>query len=122
MPTEYTAPTFIVVKAARRQDAENAAIAADPTGGAGTFIPGTPLRAAGDATNTVVAYWARWNMKPAQRSAFVSNIGGPFNVIDKGVQPNLSRDKWAFNAAEGQWTADEVLASLGYARIDAMPY
>lgn len=117
MPTEYTAPTFIVVKASIRQAAENAAIAADAEGGAGTFIPGNALRAAGDATNTVVAYWCRWNMKPQQRSAFASNVGGPINVLAKGQAPNLARDKWMFDAAEGQWTSDEVLGALGYATL-----
>lgn len=115
MPTEYTAVTFIVVKASIRQQAEAAAVAADPAGGAGTFVPGTPLRVAGDASNTVVAYWARWNMKPAQRSAFATNIGGPINVLAKGQAPNLTRDKWMFDATDGTgWTADEVLAALGY--------
>jgi hypothetical protein len=117
--TEYTAITFIVVKAAIRQQAEAAAVAADPTGGAGTFVPGQPLRVVGDASNTPVAYWCRWNMKPAQRSAFASTIGGPINVLAKGQVPNLSRDKWMFDGDEGQWTPEEVLAALGYARLAA---
>lgn len=117
MATEYTEPVFIVVKAALRAQAEAAAIQADPAGGAGTFNPGVPLRAAGDASNTTVAYWCRWNMKPQQRAAFASNIGGPLAVINKGSQPNLSRDKWMLNAADGQWTDVEVLAALGYDRL-----
>lgn len=114
MATEYTAISIIVVKAALQQQAEAAAIAADPEGGAGTFVPGVPLRLAGDATNTPVAYYCRWNMKPGQRSAFASSMGGPINVLSKGASVPLNRDRWLFDAADGQWTAEEALAALGY--------
>lgn len=123
--TQYTDVTIIVVKASLRQGAEAAAIAADPEGGAGTFVPGVPLRIAGDATNTVVAYWCRWNMKPSQRAVFAQTIGGPNNIIAAGGNvPAFSgqRDRWFFNAAEGAWTSDQVLAALGLARISvALP-
>lgn len=112
--TEYSAPTFIVVRASLQQNAEDAAIAADPEGGAGTFVPGIPLRAAGDETNAPVAYWARWNMKPAQRSAFASNMGGPINVLTVGQTPNMAHDKWLLDAAAGQWTPEAVLDALGF--------
>lgn len=113
MATEYTAPTYIVVRAALRQQAEGAAVAADPEG-AGTFVPGVPLRAAGDTANTVVAYWCRWNMKPSQRSAFASNMGGPLNLLSVGQAPNKQHDKWYFDAADGQWTPQGVLDALGF--------
>lgn len=112
--TEFSAPTYIVVRASKQQAAESAAIAADPEGGAGTFVPGTPLRAAGDATNTVVAYWARWNMKPSQRSAFASNMGGPINVLTVDKTPNKAHDQWMLDASEGQWTNEAVLAALDF--------
>lgn len=115
--TEFTAVTLIVVKASVQQQAEAAAITADPEGGAGTFVPGTPLRATGDATNTVVAYWARWNMKPGQRQIFAQTMGGPNNIIAVGGNVPLNRDRWFFDAAEGQWTPDQVLAVLGYEKV-----
>ena len=113
MPTEYSEPVFIVVRPALQAAAEAAAVAADPTGGAGTFVPGVPLRLAGDATNTVAAYWCRWNMKPAQRAAFAAAIGGPINVLALGQTPNLTRDRWMLDATDGAWTPDQVLAALG---------
>ena len=116
--TEYTAPTLIVVKASLRAQAEQAARTADPEGGAGTFNPGTPLRAAGDATNTVVAYWARWNMKPSQRSTFASTICGPNNILAPGANVPLNRDRWFFDARDVDgWTGPQVLAALGYDTI-----
>lgn len=112
--TEFTAPTFIVVRTGKQQAAEAAAVAADPEGGAGTFDPGTPLRAAGDASNTIVAYWTRWMMKPDQRSLFASNMGGPMNFLSVGQNPNKQHDQWLFDAAPGQWSSDAVLAALGF--------
>lgn len=104
--------TTIVVLAALQQQAENAAITADPEGGAGTFIPGVGLRAAGDETNTVKAYWCRWNMKTGQQAAFATALGGPVNVYKPGDAVHLDRDRWMFdsNVGWGQW---EVLAALG---------
>lgn len=113
MSTEYTAVTTIVVLESIRQEAEQAAIAADPEGGAGTFVPGTPLRAVGDSTNTPVAYWCRWNMKPGQMAAFAQNMGGPLQVLNPGQQPNMSRDRWMFDSSEG-WSPQEVLTALNF--------
>lgn len=120
--TEYSEVVTIVVKAALRAQAEAAAVAADPTGGAGTFIPGVPLRIIGDATNTVVAYWCRWNMKPAQRGAFAAALTGPVNILAPGVAVPGNRDQWLFdsNGTSG-WTGSQVLTTLGYATL-APPY
>ena len=112
MATEYTDITIIVVLAPLQQDAEDAAIAAEPEAGAGTFVPGSPLRLAGDESNTVHAYWARWNMLPGQRSAFASSMGGPMNIISVGDKVQTNRDRWMFDAVEGQWTAEAVLDAL----------
>ncbi len=110
---EYTDTVYFVVLAELRQAAEAASIAADPEGGAGTFIPGTPLRLANDPTNTTVAYWCRWAMKPSQRSALVSNIGGPLSVLPVGgtLRSNPNDKKWLFN---GDWVAQDVLNALGF--------
>lgn len=122
--TEYSDITLIVVKFAIRQQAENAAIVADPEGGAGTFIPGVPLRVAGDTSNTVAAVWARWNMKKAQRSTFAVEMGGPNNIIAAGGNVpafSTSRDRWFFDAVEGAWTPDQVLGALGLATLATDP-
>ena len=110
-----TAVTTIVVLASLREQAESAAIAADPAGGAGTFVPGVPLRVAGNGSNTPVAYWCRWNMKPGQRSAFAAAMGGPMNVIKPGGAVQTNRDRWMFESSDPDgWTGDQVLAVLGY--------
>lgn len=114
-----TEPTIIVVRPELQQLAEDAAIAASPAGGAGTFIPGVPLRAAGDATNRIRAYWCRWEMLPAspgvraQRATFAKHLGGPVSILSATEAPDLARDRWMFDAAPGQWTHPKVLAALG---------
>lgn len=121
--TEYTDVTIIVVKASLQQAAEAAAIAADPEGGAGSFVPGVRLRLASDPTNTVVAYWTQWNMKPSQRSTFANTIGGPNNIIAAGGNvPAFSsqRDRWFFDATDGAWTPEGVLAALGLAPVSVI--
>lgn len=115
--TIYTDITTIVVLAALRDQAEVAAIAAEPDGGAGTFVPGVPLRSAGDATNAVKAYWCRWNMKVGQRSAFAQSLGGPINILAPGASVPTNRDRWMFDSTTG-WSPDEVLAALNLATID----
>lgn len=117
--TIYTDITIIVIKPELQAKAEAAAIAADPAGGAGTFVPGVPLRRAGDPTNTVAAYWCRWNMIPGQRSAFASSIGGPMNILSAGATVPTNRDRWMFDARDGQWAPDQVLAALGLDVPDA---
>lgn len=113
--TVYTDITTIVVMSNLREQAEAAAIAAEPEGGAGTFVPGVPLRRAGDAANEIVAYWCRWNMKPGQRSAFASSMGGPINILSPGASVPTNRDRWMFDSTAG-WSPDEVLAALGFDR------
>ena len=119
--TEYSAPVFIVVRPTLQQDAETAAVTADPDAGEGTFVPGIPLREAG-GPNVPAAFWARWNMKPGQRSAFASAIGGPMQVIEPGGNVNLNRDRWMFDANETDgWQPQQVLDVLGldiYERVD----
>ncbi len=111
MATEYTDITTIVVLASLQQQAELAAITAEPKGGAGTFVPGVPLRAAGDAANTVVAYWCRWNMKVGQRAAFAEAMGGPMQITLPGQSVPRNRDRWMFDSTTG-WEPHEVWAAL----------
>lgn len=116
MPTYDT--TLIVIRPELQQAAEAAAQAADPAAGAGTFVPGVPLRAAGDTSAAVAAYWCQWNFQPGQRGTFASNIGGPMNILSAGATVDTSRDRWMFDANEGGWSASEVLAAL---QLDRMP-
>lgn len=109
--------TTIVVLASIQQQAENAAVAADPARGAGTFVPGVPLRAVGDSTNTIKAYWARWNFKPGQQNAFAQALGGPVNIYLPGQQVHLNRDRWMFANINGGWAPHEVLAVLNLSTL-----
>lgn len=104
--------TTIVVLAALQQQAENAAITADPNGGKGTFVPGVPLRAAGDTTNTIRAYWCRWNMQTGQQSAFATALGGPVSIYLPGQKIHSTRDRWMFDSNAGGWQPHEVLIAL----------
>lgn len=116
--TVYTDVTTIVVRPELQQAAEAAAVAADPEGGAGTFVPGVPLRAAGDQSNAVAAYWCRWNMRSGQRSAFASSMGGPMNILSPGAKVDTTRDRWMFDSTgPGGWTPEQVLAALGLDRL-----
>ena len=122
LATEYTQRLIIVVRAAMRQMAEEMAIVADPEGGAGTFIPGTPLRVAGDATNTPVAYWTGWTMTQEQRDRLTAEFGrraGSFDVFVKGNNIRMNRQYWAFASAEQAgptvgFNFTEVLGILGF--------
>jgi hypothetical protein len=115
--TAYSDVTIIVVKAELQLQAEQAAVSAEPDGGAGTFVPGSPLRVAGDPSNTVHAFWTQWPMKPGQRSAFATAMGGPMQIIGAGGNVNKNRDRWMFDASEGAWTPSAVLAVLGLDRL-----
>ena len=118
--TDYTQRLIIVVKAAARQMAEDACIVADPEA-AGTFFPGQPLRNAGDATNTVVAYWTSWVMTQAQKDNLVAEFGrkaGEFPIYTKNDNVPNNRNFWSFLASQQDpingWTSVEVLAELGF--------
>lgn len=117
--TIYTDVTIIVVLPNLQQAAEAAAIAADPEAGAGTFIPGSALRLAGDTSNTTAAYWCQWHMRSGQRSAFASTMGGPMNVISPGANVPTNRDRWMFDASGPTgWTPAQVLAMLGLEPVE----
>ena len=122
--TAYSQRLIIVVKAAVRQAAEDTAIVADPEGGAGTFVPGTPLRAAGDATNTPVAYWTAWTMTQEQKDRLVAEFGrraGDFTIYPAGANLPSNRSYWMCDANEGGWAPEGVLAALGYAALASPP-
>lgn len=112
--TAFTAVTSVVALAALRDVAELAAVAADPVGGAGSFRPGTPLRAVGDPTNTPVAYGClRYPLRPSQRGPFAAGLGGRARVYRPGAVVDLSRSWWMFDATDDGWTPSQVLSALG---------
>lgn len=113
--TLYVNPTIIVVLASLQQAAEAAVIAAEPDGGAGTFVPGKGLRRAGDASNKVVAYEAGWPLKKGQRSAFATALGGPINLLGAGAPVQKDADRWMFDA--NVWSRERVLSALGLADL-----
>jgi hypothetical protein len=106
---------FVVVRASQRQKAAAAAAAADPVGGTETFLPGVPLRVAGDAANTAVAFWCRWVMTDAERESFDAAMGG-LDVLTADRRPDRRRSVWAFDATD--WTPAEVLAALVLDTLD----
>lgn len=119
MATSYTDIVIIVIRPSLQAQAELAARAADPASGAGTFVPGNALCNLGDAAQTPSAYWCRWNMQPAQHAAFAQTIGGPLNVLKLGASVPAGRDRYLFDATEGQWTPEAVMAALGLDYIRA---
>lgn len=122
MATEFTQRLLLVVKAAARTLGNEVAQVADPTSTGDTFT--VPLRLAGDATNTPVAYWTGWTMTPEQRQRLADEFGrraGSFTVYLKGQQVPTNANYWAFLDAQQDpatgWTPAEVLAALGYDRL-----
>lgn len=122
--TVYTQRLIIVVKAAVRQLAEDVAVVADPEGGAGTFVPGTPLRADG-GPNTAAAYWTAWTMTQDQRDRLIAEFGrraGAVTVYTKASNVPTNVNYWLFETADQSgpavgFTPDEVLALLPYDRF-----
>jgi hypothetical protein len=117
----YDTRWLIVVKAANVADANAAARVVEPDGD--TLTVG--LRQAGDATNTIVAYWCNWSM-PATVSNQVANqmrqalnlSAAQMSIVRPDQRGTYSPPgNWklvAFDAnfATG-WPAHEVLAVLG---------
>jgi len=123
MATAYTARLIIVVRPGIAAAANDAAKLVDLMGGEKTFT--VPLRLAGDATNTIRAYWANWALTPAQMTAIRDRL------IEKGATADevvvvTAADKptfvpvptariYVFDARweATSWTPAEVLTVLG---------
>lgn len=116
--TAHTARVIVVVRASLRDDANQAARAADPTTVGDTFD--VPYRRASDTTPDPepVAYIADWAMTPGQqahlRAEFARRGARPVDVIPPGGDPAPDPPYAVFDAAFG---ISNVLDALGLARI-----
>lgn len=123
MASNYTLRLTAVVRAAVLVNSNLASRDVDNGGDAWTV----PLRVAGDATNTIRAYWCGWQMTPAQaqnlRDRLIARglLGAEVRVVDGTEKGTFVFDPTArayiFDGREGQWTPTEVLAALGLARL-----
>jgi hypothetical protein len=120
MATVYTNRLILVVRQAFADKANVASKLVDTVGGERTFT--VPLRLAGDATNTIRAYWAGWTLTPAQAAALRTRLqeqgllDGEVVVVTKADQatfvPNLQARAYIFDARPGAWAPQEALAVL----------
>lgn len=126
MTTAYTRSIIAVarpaVAAAMNSALKNATF--DPDGGDKTFT--VPLRAAGDAANTIVGYWCAGAVTPAMLVGFRNRLlaAGATNaeasLIAQGATlASVSAQRvFVFDAAA--WTPDQVLTFLGADRLQAV--
>ena len=132
MTTAYTVKRLIFVAAPVQQLACQLAQVADPTGWQNEWS--VPLRAAGDAANTVVGYWCQWVMTPDMKTSLdgalaSSSVTPPATDAEKHVYvlgetlPLLSTAQRIVicDASDGQWTPSAGLAALGLDRLAVTP-
>lgn len=118
--TLYTVRLIVVVRQAFAAKANLASKFVDSEGGERTFT--VPLRLGGDATNTVRAYWCGWAMTSGEATGLRARLqeqgllDGEVVIVTKADQasfaPNLQARAYIFDARDGAWTPDEVLAVL----------
>jgi hypothetical protein len=113
----------IVVKTADVANANLAARVVEPDGD--TFTVG--LRNAGDATNTITAYWCSWQMPSAVASNLAGQVRSRLGLTAQqmavvpptnkaGYTPPAGWRLLVFDGTFGTgWTPDEILAKLGLA-------
>jgi hypothetical protein len=114
----YDRRAIIVARPAVATAMNQAAANIDALGGAQTFT--VPLRAAGDATNTIVGYWCSWARTAAQVTALraaMQNRGATVSettAILAGQTPTPGNRIYFFDGRDGiGWTPAQVLAALG---------
>lgn len=127
MATAFTRSIILVVRPAVA-DAVNQRLkdaAWDDAGGDKTFT--VPLRAAGDAANAIVGYWAAGTAKPAMlvglrdRLTAAGATAAETTLIPKSAtRASVSAQRiFCFDGAV--WTPDEVLAFLQVDRLAPAP-
>ena len=78
-----------------------------------------PLRVAGDATNTIVAYWCDWLMDTATASkiqTWMLNHGATTaeaSLVPVGTSQSVIRQQRIAIFRDPDWTPDQVLSVLG---------
>jgi hypothetical protein len=128
MPPAYNQRLIIIITAAMLDQANAAALVADPDTGPDTFYYGTSLRVAGDATNTVVGYFAGWTMTQEQRDRLIAEFGRSGTLLrayQKGDRVPTNRTYWLFEDAgyhQFGFTFAEALATLGWDRMAGPDY
>lgn len=125
MATAWTRSIIVVLRPAVAAAANTALKDAtfDPEGGDKTFT--VALRTAGDATNTVAAYWAAGAVKPAMLTALRTRLqAAGATTAETTLIPKTAtlasvatQRIWCFDGAV--WTPDEVLAFLGVDRTSS---
>lgn len=122
--TEYTVRLILVVKAAQQAAANQ--LASQPDTGNNTLDTFTVPLARPTAPTTPFAYWCGWSLKPAQATALRNRLkaAGMEDAIvtgaEKGTfQPKANAKAYVFDARDGQWTNEEVLAVLGLVTMRA---
>lgn len=111
---------IVVVRAALRTAANQAAAEVDPDGGP-AFT--SPLRTIGDTTNTVRAYWAGWTLTRAELSALRGWLrakgatDAEIAVVPASARgaftPAAGARAYFFDARAGGWSPAEVRSALG---------
>ncbi len=83
---------------------------------------------AGDATNTVVGYFAGWTMTQEQRDRLIAEFGRSGTLLrayQKGDRVPTNRTYWLFEDAgyhQFGFTFAEALATLGWDRMAGPDY
>ncbi len=130
MATAYTRRFIIVVRPALAAKANEAAKLVDTPGGERAFT--VPLRLAGDAANTIRAYWCGWTLTVAEAQAIRDRL------VEKGATtaetvvvtaaekatfvPVPAARVYVFDARNGiGWTPAEVLTVLGLDTLASLP-
>ena len=78
-----------------------------------------PLRQAGDATNTVVAYWCDWlmdNTTASKIQTWMTNHGATTaeaNLVPMGTAGSVIRQQRIAIFKYPDWSTDQVLPTLG---------
>jgi hypothetical protein len=119
METSFTRSVIVVVRpavvAAMNVGLKNAAF--DPVGGDKTFT--VPLRAAGDAANTIVGYWAAGAATPTMLNGLASQMttkgatAAETTLIPKGTKVGTVAAQRVFCFDASVWAPVDVLAFLG---------
>jgi hypothetical protein len=114
----YTQRAIIVARPAVANAMNQAAADVDVLGGAQTFT--VPLRASGDATNTIVGYWCSWALTAAMVTALRTRLqargatAAETTPILLGQTPTPGNRVYFFDGREGVgWAPADVLTALG---------
>lgn len=124
MPTDYRLIT--VVRAARKADAQAAAVEIDP---ASVDSFSAPLRFTSSPVTQTDVYMGSWRMLSQDAAALrqaLRNHGfsqQEISLVAAGGTPTMTRDLWAFDATEetpGAWTAEQVRSAMGLTFIESV--